>query len=259
MRSLASSVALLAAYAVTACGDSSPASPFSGAASLAEEAVGMSQSPINIRSDRVTFVGPQSLPALDFRYGRDATLDIVNTGSPDEEATVRADVTAGGGELRVGGRAFQLLQFHFHTPSEHRINGKEFPLEMHLVHRNPAGELMVVGVLVRQGADTHWPLARIFSDLPEHEGDHELRTGFSLRRLLPDRLVSVRYSGSLTTPPFTEPVAWVVLKQPIEMSANQIEAFRGLFEEGNSREPQPLNGRRIATDAGRLQGGEDRD
>src|SRR5688500_5944784 len=112
-------------------------------------------------------------------------------GSPDEEATVRADITAGGGELRVGGIAYQLLQFHFHTPSEHRINGKKFPLEMHLVRRNAAGALMVVGVMVRQGYDTHWPLARIFRDLPELEGDHARLTDFPLPRLLPDRRLSV--------------------------------------------------------------------
>ena len=80
---------------------------------------------------------------------------------------------------------------------------------------------------------------------------------FNLPGLLPDRDVSVRYSGSLTTPSFTEPVSWVVLKQPIEMSAGQIDAFRELFEEGNAREPQPLNRRRVASDADRLQAGID--
>jgi carbonic anhydrase len=252
MRASSPPALLAAVILATACGDSSPASPFTGAASLAEEGIGTSQSPIDIRTGSVTFVRPRSLPALDFRYGRDATLDVVNTGSPDEEATVRADITGGGGELRVGNVAFQLLQFHFHTPSEHRINGEEFPLEMHLVHRSANGELMVVGVLVRQGDDAHRPLNRIFDDLPEHEGDHVRLTGFPLPRLLPHRLMSVRYSGSLTTAPYTEPVAWVVLPQPIEMSDEQITAFRELFEEGNSREPQPLNGRRVASDAPQL-------
>jgi carbonic anhydrase len=248
MKPSGSFVALLALLAATACGDSSPASPFTGAPRLAEEAVGTSQSPIDIRAEDLTVVSQQSLPALKFRYDRRATLDVVNTGSPDEEATVRADVVGTDSELRVGGETFQLLQFHFHTPSEHRLDGEEFPLEMHLVHRNSAGALMVVGVLIREGA-VHPTLGRIFSELPEQPGDHEAVGRFELPRILPHRLQSVRYSGSLTTPPFTEPVAWVVMDQPIEMSAEQIEAFQELFEEGNSREPQPLNGRTVATDA----------
>jgi hypothetical protein len=116
MRASSPSLVLAAALVATACGDSSPASPFTGAATLAEESVGSSQSPINIRTERVNFVGPRGLPSLEFRYGRDVTLDVVNTGSPGEEATVRAEV-----------------------PSKHRINGKEFPLEMHLVHSQRGG------------------------------------------------------------------------------------------------------------------------
>jgi carbonic anhydrase len=254
MKALTVPAALAAALGVIACGDSSPASPFTGATSLAEEAAGTSQSPIDIRSPRVTFVNPSDLPALDFRYGRSASLDVVNTGSPDEEATVRAEVTAGGGTLRVGESVFELLQFHWHTPSEHLINGKQFPLEMHLVHQNAGGELLVIGVLIRQGNEIQRPLERIFRNLPDDEGEHRLISDFNLPRLLPERHVSARYGGSLTTPPFTEPVSWIVLKQPIEMTAEQIDAFRDLFEEGNAREPQPLHGRRITADAGRLQG-----
>ncbi len=241
--------ALLAALlATSACGNSSPASPFSGAPSLVEEAVGNSQSPIDILEQDVRNVGKQGLPALKFRYSRRADLSVANTGSPDEEATVRADVAPGDGELRLGGDSFQLLQFHFHTPSEHRVDGEEFPLEIHLVHRNAANALMVVGVLVREGA-AHRELGRIFGDLPESPGAVEEVADFELPRVLPHVLESVRYSGSLTTPPFTEPVAWVVMSQPIEMSAAQIEEFQHLFEEGNTREPQPLNGRTVASDA----------
>jgi carbonic anhydrase len=254
MRACPALLILAAPLLIASCSDASPVSPFSGAATLTAEAAGTSQSPINIRTEQVTFVRPRDLPTLDFRYGRNARLDVINTGSPDEEATVRADVTAGGGVLRAGGKTFRLLQFHFHTPSEHRINGREFPLEMHLVHQSAGGALLVVGVLVRQGKKEHRPLARIFRRLPEQEGDHVVLTGFPLPRLLPERTVSVRYSGSLTTPPFTEPVAWVVLKQPITVSADQIDTFRELFEGGNAREPQPLNGRRVVYNGARLPG-----
>jgi hypothetical protein len=102
MRASSPSLVLAAALVATACGDSSPASPFTGAATLAEESVGSSQSPINIRTERVNFVGPRGLPSLEFRYGRDVTLDVVNTGSPGEEATVRAEVPVQAPDQREG-------------------------------------------------------------------------------------------------------------------------------------------------------------
>ena len=247
MRPIVSSAALVFALALLGCADSLPSTPFSGAPSLAEEAVGTSQSPIDIRAEDLLNVGKQGLPALKFRYSSRADLSVVNTGSPDEEATIRAELPPGDGELRVGHETFRLAQFHFHTPSEHRIDGHAFPLEMHLVHQNGGG-ILVVGVLVREG-EAHATLGQIFDDLPKHPGDRKPIPEFDLAGILPHQLESVRYSGSLTTDPYTEPVAWVVLDQPIEMSVAQIDHFRELFEEGNSREPQPLNGRTVATDA----------
>jgi hypothetical protein len=182
MRASSPSLVLAAALVATACGDSSPASPFTGAATLAEESVGSSQSPINIRTERVNFVGPRGLPSLEFRYGRDVTLDVVNTGSPGEEATVRAEVPVQAPDQREG-----------------------------VSPRNAPG--------------------------PQ-----------SARRA---SCWSSGYWSERATS--TEPVAWVVLKQPIQMSAEQIDAFHELFEEGNSREPQALNGRRVASDALGLQ------
>lgn len=111
---------------------------------------------------------------------------------------------------------------------------------------SPASPFSGAATLAEEAAGTH--TARSTSG---RTGSHPLP------RLLPDRSVATRYSGSLTTPPFTEPVAWVVLKEPIVMSAGQIEAFRELFEEGNSREPQPLHGRRVVYDGKRLPEGTD--
>ena len=94
-------------------------------------------------------------------------------------------------------------------------------------------------------------LAPIFEDLPETAGETRPVAGVRIDDLLPDDVSSYRYTGSLTTPPFTEGVRWIVLAHPITLSKQQIHAFRELFEEGNSREVQPLNGRKVRSDAGR--------
>lgn len=221
----------------------------------AQTSFGSEQTPIDIRNEDLTFV--EQLPALGFSYGTKVTLDVFNNGSPGEFATVRADVPDGGGELRVAGVTYKLLQFHWHTPSEHELNGEKFPMEMHLVHRGPGelqpdgtvsvGPLSVVGVWIRRGKENK-ELKKLFADLPTQPDEHRTISRFNLTRLLPESLESYRYDGSLTTPPFNEGVRWVVLAEPIEMSGEQIDAFKQLFPEGNSREIQPLNGRTILTD-----------
>ena len=213
--------------------------------------VGSEQTPIDIRNEDLTFF--EDLPALGFSYGTKVTLDVINTGSPGEFATVRAELPNGGGELTVGGVTYKLLQFHWHTPSEHELNGQKFPMEMHFVHKYEdatlpgGGILSVVGVWIKAGKENK-ELKKLFADLPTQPGEHRAVTRFNLTRLLPESLESYRYDGSLTTPPFNEGVRWVVLAEPIEMSAEQIEAFKQLFPEGNAREVQPLNGRIIKTD-----------
>ena len=124
-------------------------------------------------------------------------------------------------------------------------------MEMHLVHqREDAGGaegLLVVGVWMEVD-ERHSELDKIFADLPE-EGHAALVKDVKLRRLLPEDRESFRYRGSLTTPPFTEGVQWVVLEQPLEVSGEQVAAFMKLFPEGNSREVQPVNGRTVLTDS----------
>ena len=207
--------------------------------------VGSEQTPIDIRDDEVTF--EPNLPALGFSYGTKVTLSVVNTGSPGEFATVRAELPNGGGELNVAGVTYNLLQFHWHTPSEHELNGVKFPMEMHLVHQSADGTLSVVGVWIKSGKENK-ELKKLFADLPAQTNERRAFTKFNLTRLLPESLESYRYMGSLTTPNFNEGVRWVVLAEPIEMSDEQIDAFKQLFPEGNSREIQPLNGRTVLTD-----------
>jgi carbonic anhydrase len=150
----------------------------------------------------------------------------------------------------VTGKRYMLQQFHWHTPAEHEINGRRGRMEMHLVHAAADGSLLVIGALIRQGRANR-VLEPIFEDLPDVADETRAVAAVRIDELLPANVSSYRYMGSLTTPPFTEGVRWIVLSHPISLSKHQIHAFRELFEEGNSREVQPLNGRRVRSDAGR--------
>ena len=201
------------------------------------------QSPINIRSDN-TYFG--RLSPLHFNLSSSTDLSVINNGSPSAESTIRANIDPGEGSLTVDGKTYSLAQFHFHEPSEHLENNKPAPMEMHLVFAN-ADNLVVVGRLVNEGSFNS-ALGPIFSDLPETVTETKSIDNFNLNSLLPDRMETFRYTGSLTTPPFTEGVKWITFAQPMEMSAAQLQAFETLFPEGNARPVQPLNGRIILTD-----------
>ncbi len=223
---------VFASLVVTVAGLAAPA--------LAQE----SQSPIDIRNENVHFT---ALPELQFSYSSAASLDVINTGSPDEEATIRANLTSAGSHLTLSGTDYDLLQFHFHSPSEHWLNGHEFDMEMHMVHRDADGNLLVVGRWIEIGA-ANPTLDPIFANLPPTTGDHLPIGSLDLNALLSPDLHSVRYSGSLTTSPYTEPVSWIMLTTPLHMSLEQVEAFEAIFPDGNSREPQPLNDRLVVSD-----------
>jgi carbonic anhydrase len=205
------------------------------------------QSPINLRRRQTTFVN--RLPRVGFRYPETIDVTLVNTGSPGEFATVRADVPQGAAGIVLRGTRWDLVQFHWHTPSEHRVEGRHTAMEMHLVHSRADGALLVVAVFIaRRRANT--ALGPMLRALPAEPGATRDVADVRLRNLLPDRRESFRYSGSLTTPPFTEPVRFIVMADAIDASPRQIGRFRELFPEGNSRETQRLNGRRVRSDAG---------
>jgi carbonic anhydrase len=178
-------------------------------------------------------------------------VTLVNTGSPGEFATVRADVPAGAAHITLAGARWKLEQFHWHTPSEHQLDGRHTPLEMHFVHTRADGAILVIAVFIKRGR-TNGVVEPMFRDLPNQPNVIRDVSGVRLKALLPAERESFRYAGSLTTPPFTEPVRWVVLADSISASRRQIGAFRELFDEGNSREVQPLNGRKLRSDAQRL-------
>ncbi|MDM0023722.1 carbonic anhydrase [Variovorax saccharolyticus] len=193
---------------------------------------GQQQSPIDLHAAKAR--APASHDVA-IRYGR-AAGRLVNNGH-----TLELDLAGPSDNLVVHqGVEHRLAQFHFHTPSEHRLEGRAFPMELHLVNKSADGGIAVVGVLIREGRK-NGALAPIFAGPPK-AGAAGRDLQIDLAALLPADRKALRYTGSLTTPPCTEQVHWMVLEQPIEMSAGQIAAFRRLFPD-NHRPVQPLNGR----------------
>ena len=197
---------------------------------------GREQSPINL-----TGAEPGALSEIVFEYAP-SPISILNNGH-----TIQVDYQAGSGIVLDGAR-YGLVQFHFHHRSEHTVDGADFPLEMHLVHADADGALAVVGVLVEEGGANE-ALAPVFRQMPGEAGPAAMVEGtVDAAALLPGRRTTWRYAGSLTTPPCSEGVSWLVMTEPVTASRGQIEAFKALFPV-NNRPVQPLNGRRLVTDA----------
>jgi carbonic anhydrase len=192
---------------------------------------GKEQSPIDIRDVTAT-----KLPAVHFAY-QSAPLKIINNGH-----TIQVNV-APGSFLTVGGERYELKQFHFHHPSEERLQGKSYDMVVHLVHANSQGKLAVVAVLLKEG-NANSALAEIWPRIPKTERKEEEIAGvqFNPADLLPHDTGYYAYAGSLTTPPCTEGVRWIVLKTPVDISEAQIDRFVGIYP-NNARPIQPINGR----------------
>ena len=196
---------------------------------------GKTQSPIDIASTVATDVSD-----IAFNYASSA-LTIFNNGH-----TVQVNYD-GGSEIVYNERAFSLAQFHVHHPSEHTLNGEAFPLEVHFVHKDADGNLAVVGVLVKEGAENP-AYAEFLANLPTEEGEPTtLDYTVNALQMMPAEKTYYTYSGSLTTPPCSEGVRWLLLTTPIELSAEQIEAVGMLFEH-NARPIQSLNARDVLQD-----------
>lgn len=208
------------------------------------------ESPINITPSEVTHT---ALPSLSFNYSTNASLTVLNTGSPDVEKSIKATPTLANSTLNITGdiNTYTLLQFHFHEPSEHLFNSMAEPMEMHMVFtKDGTNPDLVVGRLIELGAHNAL-LDPIFSQLSTgllHPNDQITVNGFNLTQLLPNTFDSFRYDGSLTTTPYTTGIQWILLAQDLFMDQPQINAFETLFFNGNSRETQPLNGRVVLTD-----------
>ncbi len=197
---------------------------------------GANQSPIDLASTT-----PVGAAQIVFNYGSTA-LTVINNGH-----TILANVEAGN-TITLEGVPYELAQFHFHAPSEHTVAGKHFAMEMHFVHVGASGDLAVVGMLFDRGP-VSGPLASVWAVLPS---DTELQgevDGFDLATLLPGDRGVYRYSGSLTTPPCSEGVKWMMLQTPASASADQVQAFDDIIG-ANNRPVQPVNARELLAETG---------
>jgi carbonic anhydrase len=197
--------------------------------------LGKYQSPIDIKSSSVE---KMDLDAIKFDY-KPSALRIINTG---HSIQVNYDE---GSNITVGAKQYQLVQFHFHRPSEEKIDGKAFDMVVHLVHKGSDGKLAVVAVLVHSGHAN--PLvATLWSHLPKDVGKEHVVEGTQIdaAKLLPSNKAYYTFTGSLTTPPCSEEVTWFVLRNPVQFSGQEVARFAKIYPM-NARPVQPLNGRKI--------------
>lgn len=217
-------------------GDTGPTHWGSLAPEYALCAKGTQQSPIDIK--QTTSV---DLPNLALHYSA-TPVEIVNNGH-----TVQVNY-APGSWMEVDGTRYDLLQFHFHSPSEHTIAGKHAAAEMHLVHKSKDGTLAVVGVLLEEGA-ANSSFDPVWNNLPSKPGAAQrFEATVDVTSLLPTDQRTYRYPGSLTTPPGTEGVHWYLMQEPVRLSKGQIAAFTRVYR-GNNRPTQALNGRTVQLDS----------
>ncbi len=194
--------------------------------------LGKNQSPIDISNAKTT-----DLTSLTLNY-QDTPYVVENNGHSIQINLENA------GNLTIGEDTYKLLQFHFHNPSEEAVDGQRFPLVAHFVHKSDAGNLAVIALFFATGKENAL-LKPVFSNLPAEEkeslkGDSQINPA----SILGNELAYYAYNGSLTTPPCSEGVRWIVLKKPTELSLEQLSAFKELYS-GNARPLQPLNARQV--------------
>ncbi|MFY9511044.1 MAG: carbonic anhydrase family protein [Rubrivivax sp.] len=192
---------------------------------------GKRQSPIDIRDGIAVDLEP-----VQFDY-RASGFRVIDNGH-----TIQVNV-ASGNFINVGGRRWELLQFHFHRPSEERIDGRQFDMVAHLVHKDSDGKLAVVAVLLDRGSIQ--PLVQtVWNNLPLEKGEeYAPRAVIDLNHLLPPDRRYFTYMGSLTTPPCSEGVLWMVMRSPVQVSQEQVDIFARLY---------PMNARPVQQASGRL-------
>jgi len=201
---------------------------------------GQAQSPIDLTGAQAASLDPMGMnyqPASLRIIRHEHLVDVINSGH-----TIQINYDEGS-TLTVEATEFELAQYHFHVPSEHNVDGKSFPMEMHLVHVSEQGEIAVLGVLIEEGS--HNPnFDPVVEHIPLEAGseEHLEHVQVQIDDLLPADRSTFRYSGSLTTPPCSEGVRWFVLVQPLELSVQQIQSFARVIS-GNNRPLQPHNGR----------------
>jgi len=192
---------------------------------------GKKQSPLNI-------IGPfeKSKETLSVDY-KEGPLKMLNNGH-----TIQVNIEPGS-TLTIGKESFDLLQFHFHRPSEEQVDGKNASMVAHFVHKSKEGKLAVIGVMLNEGKDSA-AVKTLWANLPPKEGEEFLpaKVTFNPASMLPKDMGFYNYEGSLTTPPCTEGVQFYILKSPVDISKQQLAKFPFKL---NARPVQSLNGRKI--------------
>ncbi len=242
------------------------------------------QSPVDFNKSVIQHV--RKLPKVTVDMSSHVDLSVKNTWNPadtslggnpfpKEFCTVKATVPANSGSVTVDGRTYNLLQFHFHTPSEHTVDGEHAPMEVHFVCLDSTkalgqpDSLLVVGAWIVKGKKPNHEFNKIFDALPSPNTTVAV-ANFDLAEVFPSTSSTFRYPGGLTAPTyvagftptiqeqidsdtFPEIVNWVVSDEPIKLSGGQIEGFHALFDEpvGNSRETQDIAGRKVLRDGGK--------
>jgi len=194
---------------------------------------GKNQAPIDLTG----FIDAD-LPPLDIRY-RSGGNEVINKGH-----SVQVNVQPGS-RISLEGHTFELKQYHFHFPSENRINGRSYPMEAQLVHADKKGNLAIIAVMFVEGK-ANPSLAMVWMQIPGKAGEkNRLLSPVSAADILPAGRAYYRFNGSLTTPPCTEGVWWIVMKEPVTVSEDQIERFARVMGYPNNRPVQPVNARPV--------------
>ncbi len=210
-------------------------------------AEGLEQSPIDLAN-----ASEVELPGVEIRLPSGQEVEVLNQegviGALDNGHTIQINSKTGE-TLTVGDKTFALVQFHFHAPSEHTVDGEHFPMEMHFVHQAEDGALAVVSVLIEAGAQNPSiaPLWAQLAEAPGTETTVQIPAEFADHIFSGDATGVYHYGGSLTTPPCSEGVQWYVRRTPTQFSKDQIAAFTAVYDH-NNRPVQALNARTVYLD-----------
>jgi carbonic anhydrase len=197
---------------------------------------GKSQSPIDVANP-----SEQDLANISFHY-QPSEVNILNNGH-----TVQVNYDPGS-YIELDNARYDVVQFHYHAPSEHTVDSESFPAELHIVHKNADGNLAVVGILLREGTENA-AYQPFIGNLPNEKTDpKDAGVKINAMDMLPSVQTTFRYNGSLTTPPCTEGVNWLLMTTPVDLSMQQLTALDSLFEGGNNRPVQPINDRTLVED-----------
>ena len=194
---------------------------------------GKNQSPANLTGMIESNLSPIT---INYQFGGN---EILNNGH-----TIQVNYKPGS-TIIVNEHEFELKQFHFHSPSENTIEGHSYPMEAHFVHADKDGNLAVIAVMFKEGKE-HKELKKAWDHMPVHTGEkHALPSSLDALAMLPHSHDYYRFNGSLTTPPCTEGVRWLVMKYFDTVSKEQIEKFIHAMHHPNNRPVQPVNARMI--------------